>query len=142
MDIQLKKDSEDNQEENNSHMKPSPVLPPPIEASSFSGAAQVQQPAAHPEKTGSVAFLLGSERFLTDYLPWMLISLLNIMTFGCYIYNAFMFILWLLIVVFVNELNITKKVFNAEPNMLSENLHHVIIITLFFANFINSQTAL
>lgn len=142
VDIQAKKEGEESQEEKNSYMQPSPVQPPPLESNFSSGAAVVQQPTVQPEKSGGVAFLLASERFLVDYLPWMLVSLLNVLTFGCYIYDAFMFILWLLVVVFVNELNIVKKVFHSEPNMLTDNLHQVIIITLFLGNFINSQQAL
>jgi hypothetical protein len=85
---------------------------------------------------------MGCERFLYEYLPWMMITLLNILTFGCYIYNAFMFILWLLIVILVNELEIMKKMFNNDKKFVTDNLHHLIIITLFLANFGNSQNSL
>ena len=85
-------------------------------------------------------------------MPFLLISILNIISFGSYIFCVFLTILWILFVILFNKLKIfgiLSKKKKREPNqkpgflpglqLISETAHLLVVFILFINYFANKQ---
>ena len=70
------------------------------------------------------------------------IIILNIICFGCYIYCAFAFFLWILCIIIFNEIKIFEKLNKPDAQKYSEIIHLIIVFSLFFNYFFNDQNTI
>lgn len=90
-------------------------------------------------KKAKVSPLIAYERMLLDHGPYGLIVLVNIITFNSYTLQLMLFIIWCLMVILVNQLEIFSILDMDDIQKVSKKVHHVIIVAFFLMNLFNNQ---
>ena len=80
------------------------------------------------------------DNLIFRFMPFLGITILNIVNFGSYIFMAFMTVFWFLVVLLFNYLQIFSKYGVESLQSVSEFFHLVIILAMFINYFVNDQS--